>query len=69
MSAPSPDPRQQLQTAAVLERRLTEGWDRIEEAIARGDDVETWTDFWCSLLREYERECDIETVLTSGRQP
>jgi hypothetical protein len=65
MSAPSPDPRQQPQTAPALARRLTEGWDRIEEAIARGEDVTAWESFWIDLLRRYEERYDIEEEVRS----
>lgn len=68
----NPDPRQQRPgetTLQVLERRLDEGYARIEEAIARGEDVTAWTDFWVQLLRQYEERVDIERELMSGVQP
>jgi hypothetical protein len=43
---------------ATLERRLDDGWTRIEEAKARGEDVSAWEDFWIDLLHQYERACD-----------
>lgn len=42
----------------VLEARLVEGYRRIDEAIARGDDVTQWETFWIDLLHEYEVRCD-----------
>jgi hypothetical protein len=50
-----PDATVTLQT---LERRLDEGYARIEEAIARGEDVTAWESFWIDLLHRYEAECD-----------
>ena len=41
-----------------LERRLTVGWRRIDEAIASGRDVSSWEEHWLQLLGEYERVCD-----------
>ena len=40
-----------------------------EVTLARGEDVERWTDFWIELLHQYEAECDMEAVLTSGATP
>jgi hypothetical protein len=42
----------------VLERRLEEGYARIDQALQHGDDVERWESFWITLLREYEALCD-----------
>jgi hypothetical protein len=42
----------------ALTRRLDDGWDRMNQAIANGADVRPWEDFWISLLREYEHVCD-----------
>jgi hypothetical protein len=41
----------------ALDQRLELGWARIDEA---NDPVLTfgWTDFWITLLHEYERACD-----------
>lgn len=41
-----------------LDNRLADGYRRIEAAIARGEDVQIWEDFWVSLLHSYERLCD-----------
>lgn len=41
-----------------LARRLDDGYDRIEQAIAEGADIAAWEEFWISLLREYEAVCD-----------
>ena len=38
----------------VLERRLEEGYLRIEEALRGGADVTAWEDFWLALLADYE---------------
>jgi hypothetical protein len=43
---------------AILESRLADGYQRIESAIARGEDVQVWEDFWISLLHSYENMCD-----------
>ena len=43
---------------AVLERRLSDGYARIEIAMANGEDITAWTDFWIDLLHRYERACD-----------
>jgi hypothetical protein len=37
-----------------LEARLHDGWSRIEQADAAGQDVAAWESFWIALLREYE---------------
>jgi hypothetical protein len=42
----------------ALERRLAEGYVKIEEALARGQDVSTWERFWIELLHEYEEVCN-----------
>jgi len=41
-----------------LELRLVDGYHRIEVALAQGNDVITWEDFWIELLRNYEALCD-----------
>ena len=43
---------------SALERRLEDGYRRIEEARLNGADVRAWEDFWIQLLREYEGVCD-----------
>ncbi|MDQ3539174.1 MAG: hypothetical protein M3440_00665 [Chloroflexota bacterium] len=43
---------------ANLESRLADGYQRIESAISRGEDVRVWEDFWISLLHSYEELCD-----------
>ena len=40
-----------------LERRLVDGYDRIDEAVLAGTDVTEWESFWIRLLREYEDVC------------
>ena len=42
----------------TLERRLEDGYRRIEQALQDGADVTAWEDFWIHLLREYEVVCD-----------
>jgi hypothetical protein len=42
----------------TLERRLDDGYQRIEEARMQGRDVQAWEEFWIQLLREYEEICD-----------
>lgn len=51
-----PVPR--TETIAILESRLADGYQRIESAITRGEDVRVWEDFWISLLHSYENLCD-----------
>lgn len=41
----------------ILERRLDDGYERIEQAIARGENVTHWEDFWLDLLHQYEAAC------------
>jgi hypothetical protein len=43
---------------ATLERRLHDGYDRIEKAKKDGQDATAWEDFWLSLLNEYEQLYD-----------
>jgi hypothetical protein len=43
------DPRRK-----TLASRLEDGYVRIEQAMARGEDVTAWEDFWIDLLHEYE---------------
>ncbi len=59
--------REQEQTEAIaklesrrdeLVERLDKGAARIEEARAKGKDVQEWEDYWISLLRQYEQTCD-----------
>ena len=42
----------------ALARRLEDGYDRIERALAEGQDVSQWEVFWVDLLRQYEELCD-----------
>lgn len=41
----------------ALERRLEDGYRRIDEALLAGSDVERWEEFWIQLLGEYEAVC------------
>ncbi|HET8524643.1 MAG TPA: hypothetical protein VFL82_15540 [Thermomicrobiales bacterium] len=52
------DPEQSRLRLKVLEGRLEDGYRRIDEAIEAGDEVESWEDFWLTLLRQYETLCD-----------
>ncbi len=49
-----------LDRRRVLERRLDDGYLRIEEALRAGADVTTWEDFWLALLADYESVCEPE---------
>lgn len=40
-----------------LERRLEDGFRRIDEGELSGADVSEWESFWIRLLREYEGVC------------
>jgi hypothetical protein len=52
--AVSPTPDQ----VATLERRLEDGYRRIEQAAREGKNVAAWETFWIELLRRYEALCD-----------
>lgn len=41
----------------ALERRLDDGYQRIDEAALAGKDIAEWETFWIRLLREYEGIC------------
>lgn len=43
---------------ANFENRLADGYQRIESAMSRGEDVRVWEEFWISLLHSYEALCD-----------
>jgi len=43
----------------TLERRLDDGYQRIEQGIADGIDVSRWEEFWIDLLRQYETQADL----------
>lgn len=55
-----PDLRSEIRETQVenLESRLADGYQRIESALSRGEDVQVWEEFWISLLHSYERLCD-----------
>lgn len=42
----------------ILEQRLSDGYTRIEQAMAMGEDVTAWEDFWIELLHQYEAAVD-----------
>lgn len=46
-----------LERRKELERRLTLGWQWIDEAIAAGRDVRSAERRWINLLVEYEQVC------------
>lgn len=41
----------------MLERRLEDGYRRIDQAALTGADVSEWETFWITLLGEYEDVC------------
>lgn len=43
---------------STLERRLEDGYRRINAAAREGKDVAAWETFWIDLLRQYEALCD-----------
>lgn len=50
-------PAQRLARKDALVRRLELGWQKIEDAQERGEDVSRWEDAWLRLLGEYEAVC------------
>lgn len=48
----------QPEYTAELERRLDDGYARIEHARQLGQDVTAWEDFWIDLLHQYETVVD-----------
>ena len=50
------------ETIETLESRLDDGFQRIDIARSRGEDVAAWEDFWIELLRRYESLCDEDRV-------
>lgn len=47
-----------MSEAAQLERRLEDGYARIDAARLKGEDTAAWEDFWLKLLQEYEAICN-----------
>ena len=47
-----------LDRRASLERRLEDGYQRIDDALRDGADVDAWEEFWIQLLGEYEGVCE-----------
>ena len=41
----------------MLENRLDDGFQRIDQAALSGTDVTEWESFWLRLLGEYEDVC------------
>ena len=41
-----------------LEQRLEDGYQRIDQALRDGADIDAWEDFWIQLLGEYEAVCN-----------
>jgi hypothetical protein len=59
----TPEENAFIDRRGALERRLGDGFERIDQAIATGEDVQAWEDFWVRLLREYEAICnDLEAA-------
>lgn len=52
--APLSSPRSPELSLRTLERRLDDGYRRIDQGIADGIDVTHWEEFWIDLLRQYE---------------
>ena len=50
----------------MLERRLEDGYRRIEAAKLDGDDISAWETFWIDLLRQYEAVSDGLTSLAAA---
>jgi hypothetical protein len=48
---------QNAQSLETLERRLDDGYARIERARSLGQDISAWEDFWIDLLHQYELAC------------
>lgn len=57
-AAPTRMMRSRDTSPASLQHRLEEGWDLIEAAHARGEDIRTLEDHWIRLLHQYERVCE-----------
>ncbi len=47
-----------LKQLVVLERRLEDGYLRIDAARRNGRDIQTWESFWIDLLHQYEAVAD-----------
>lgn len=45
-----------------LKLRLADGFQRIDVARTRGEDVSAWEDFWIELLHRYEALCDDDRI-------
>jgi Fic family protein len=58
------DLRHQPQTVQTLEQRLSDGYERIEQARSRGEDITAWEEFWIDLLDQYEELCNQEGRLS-----
>jgi hypothetical protein len=54
-TAPSPENTEPRRRS--LERRLDDGYRRIDQAALAGGDVSEWESFWIKLLGEYEDVC------------
>jgi hypothetical protein len=55
---PTPPIDELLSQLATLERRLEDGYRRIEAAQRDGQDVAAWESFWIELLHQYEALAD-----------
>ena len=55
--ATPPAAQSQESRRRLLERRLEDGYHRIDQAALDGGDVGEWESFWIKLLGEYEDVC------------
>jgi hypothetical protein len=55
--APPPRAQRRESRRQSLERRLEDGYRRIDQAALTGADVTEWESFWIKLLGEYEDVC------------
>ncbi len=55
---PAPPVDELLSQLSMLERRLEDGYRRIDIAQDDGKDVAAWESFWIELLHQYEAVCD-----------
>ncbi len=55
---PTPPVNELLNQLVVLERRLEDGYLRIDAARRNGQDIQTWETFWIDLLHQYEAVAD-----------
>jgi len=56
--SPNSSPLSPDRSLRTLERRLDDGYRRIDQGIADGLDVSHWEEFWIDLLHQYEIMAD-----------